>query len=200
MAGARGRQAVSGDVSMVTLMVNGYYDVELGAAGWSPYLGGGLGVAFVSLDAQNAGGACRWLMTAAPCSPIRWVRGWVRVHDTRRPPGAGVFPAPKQKRPSTGKARARLAALSAFRAQQGGPAHPDPARVPCDAATPLWSKGEVAVPNSSASRAGHRVQPNHRPSASRSARASVPGCSPTHDVPPNPAILSPRVSVAATRW
>ena len=39
MAGARGRQAVSGDVSMVTLMVNGYYDVELGAAGWSPYLG-----------------------------------------------------------------------------------------------------------------------------------------------------------------
>ena len=142
MAGARGRQAVSGDVSMVTLMVNGYYDVELGAAGWSPYLGGGLGVAFVSLDAQNAGGACRWLMTATPCSPIRWVRGWVRVHDTRRPPGAGVFPAPKQKRPSTGKARARLAALSAFRAQQGGPAHPDPARVPCDAATPLWSKGE----------------------------------------------------------
>ena len=55
VAGARGRQAISGDVSMVTLMVNGYYDVELGA-GWRPYLGGGLGVAFVSLDAESAGG------------------------------------------------------------------------------------------------------------------------------------------------
>lgn len=46
-----GTQALSGDISVLTFMGNVYYDFDLGL-GWKPYVGGGLGVASISLESK----------------------------------------------------------------------------------------------------------------------------------------------------
>ena len=45
--------ALSGDISALTFMGNVYYDFDLGS-GWKPYVGGGLGVASISLESKSA--------------------------------------------------------------------------------------------------------------------------------------------------
>ena len=50
-----GTQSLSGDISVLTFMSNVYYDFDLGS-GWKPYVGGGLGVASVSLESKSASG------------------------------------------------------------------------------------------------------------------------------------------------
>ena len=50
----RGQQAVDGDVSVVTFMASLYYDIEVG--GWKPYVGGGVGLAHLSIFAENPAG------------------------------------------------------------------------------------------------------------------------------------------------
>ena len=52
---ATGTQSLSGDISVLTFMGNVYYDFDLGS-GWKPYVGGGLGVASVSLESKPASG------------------------------------------------------------------------------------------------------------------------------------------------
>ena len=52
---ATGTQSLSGDISVLTFMGNVYYDFDLGS-GWKPYVGGGLGVASVSLESKSASG------------------------------------------------------------------------------------------------------------------------------------------------
>ena len=46
-----GKADADGDVSAITLMCNLYYDFDLGA-GWTPYVGAGLGVAFISAESR----------------------------------------------------------------------------------------------------------------------------------------------------
>ena len=46
-----GTHALSGDISALTFMGNVYYDFDLGS-GWKPYVGGGLGVASISLESK----------------------------------------------------------------------------------------------------------------------------------------------------
>ena len=48
---ATGTHALSGDISALTFMGNVYYDFDLGS-GWKPYVGGGLGVASISLESK----------------------------------------------------------------------------------------------------------------------------------------------------
>lgn len=50
-----GTQSLSGDISALTFMGNVYYDFDLGS-GWKPYVGGGLGVASISLESKSASG------------------------------------------------------------------------------------------------------------------------------------------------
>lgn len=50
-----GTQSLSGDISVLTFMGNVYYDFDLGS-GWKPYVGGGLGVASISLASKSASG------------------------------------------------------------------------------------------------------------------------------------------------
>ena len=50
---AMGTQSLSGDISVLTFMGNVYYDFDLGS-GWTPYVGGGLGVASISLASKSA--------------------------------------------------------------------------------------------------------------------------------------------------
>lgn len=50
---ATGTQSLSGDISALTFMGNVYYDFDLGL-GWKPYVGGGLGVASISLESKSA--------------------------------------------------------------------------------------------------------------------------------------------------
>ena len=52
---ATGTQSLSGDISALTFMGNVYYDFDLGS-GWKPYVGGGLGVASISLESKSASG------------------------------------------------------------------------------------------------------------------------------------------------
>jgi len=49
---ATGTQALSGDISVLTFMGNVSYDFDLGL-GWKPYVGGGLGVASISLESKS---------------------------------------------------------------------------------------------------------------------------------------------------
>jgi opacity protein-like surface antigen len=56
LATLRGRQAIDGDVSALTLMANLYYDIDAGA-GWRPYVGGGIGLANLSVSAESSTGA-----------------------------------------------------------------------------------------------------------------------------------------------
>ena len=51
----KGTQSLSGDISALTFMGNVYYDFDLGS-GWKPYVGGGLGVASISLESKSASG------------------------------------------------------------------------------------------------------------------------------------------------
>ena len=55
--GASGQSKVNtgGDVTEWNLMVNGYYDVKTKTQ-FTPYIGGGIGAAFVNTSAVNAGG------------------------------------------------------------------------------------------------------------------------------------------------
>ena len=46
----------SGDVAVLSAMVNGWYDLELGGK-WLPYIGGGVGVARVDVDLRTSGQA-----------------------------------------------------------------------------------------------------------------------------------------------
>ncbi len=48
----KGERAIDGDVSAVTLMANLYYDIDLDG-GWKPYIGGGVGLAHLSLSAKS---------------------------------------------------------------------------------------------------------------------------------------------------
>ena len=50
---ATGTQSLSGDISALTFMGNVYYDFDLGS-GWKPYVGGGLGMASISLESKSA--------------------------------------------------------------------------------------------------------------------------------------------------
>lgn len=50
---ATSTQSLSGDISVLTFMGNVYYDFDLGL-GWKPYVGGGLGVASISLESKSA--------------------------------------------------------------------------------------------------------------------------------------------------
>lgn len=52
---ATGTQSLRGDISVLTFMGNVYYDFDLGS-GWKPYVGGGLGVASISLESKSAAG------------------------------------------------------------------------------------------------------------------------------------------------
>ena len=47
-----GKQDNSGAFSTVTLMFNGYYDIDVGSS-WKPYVGGGVGVAFLSAESKS---------------------------------------------------------------------------------------------------------------------------------------------------
>lgn len=49
---ATGTQDLSGDISVLTFMGNVYYDFDLGLD-WKPYVGGGLGVASISLESKS---------------------------------------------------------------------------------------------------------------------------------------------------
>ena len=53
--GATGSQSVDGNFSMLAFMVNVDYDFDTGSR-WVPYVGGGLGVATISLDTETAQG------------------------------------------------------------------------------------------------------------------------------------------------
>ena len=53
--GVAGSVSADGDVSATSLMVNGYYEFDTGTA-WSPYLGGGIGGANVSVNDVGANG------------------------------------------------------------------------------------------------------------------------------------------------
>ena len=48
MAGARGEEELDGDNVGISLMFNTWYDVDLGW-GWKPYIGGGVGMFFISV-------------------------------------------------------------------------------------------------------------------------------------------------------
>ena len=48
-----GERDINGDVSAITVMVNGFYDIDVGS-GLKPYIGGGVGVAFFSIEAISA--------------------------------------------------------------------------------------------------------------------------------------------------
>ncbi len=52
---AKGKQSIDGDFSMLAFMANVDYDFDTGSR-WVPYIGGGLGVASISVDAENAMG------------------------------------------------------------------------------------------------------------------------------------------------
>ena len=52
---AKGSQPVDGAFSMIAFMANVDYDFDTGSR-WVPYVGGGLGVATISLDTENAQG------------------------------------------------------------------------------------------------------------------------------------------------
>ena len=49
---ATSTQSLSGDISVLTFMGNVSYDFDLGL-GWKPYVGGGLGVASISLESKS---------------------------------------------------------------------------------------------------------------------------------------------------
>jgi opacity protein-like surface antigen len=49
-----GSAPLNGDISSLSLMVNGYYDIDLGAS-VTPFIGGGLGFARVALDSSDFG-------------------------------------------------------------------------------------------------------------------------------------------------
>ena len=53
--GAEDTHIVTGAFSMLAFMVNMDYDFDMGSP-WKPYVGGGLGVASISLDAESADG------------------------------------------------------------------------------------------------------------------------------------------------
>ena len=52
---AKGTQSVDGNFSMLAFMANVDYDFDTGSR-WVPYVGGGIGVATISVDAENATG------------------------------------------------------------------------------------------------------------------------------------------------
>ena len=52
--GAKGKKDISGKAEALTLLVNGYYDFHL-ESGLKPYVGAGMGVAFLSADAEGFG-------------------------------------------------------------------------------------------------------------------------------------------------
>ena len=54
-AAVTGTSTVKGDFSMVAFMANVDYDFDTGSR-WVPYVGGGLGVATISIDTENAQG------------------------------------------------------------------------------------------------------------------------------------------------
>ncbi len=51
----KGKQSIDGDFSMLAFMANVDYDFDTGSR-WVPYIGGGLGVASISVDAENTMG------------------------------------------------------------------------------------------------------------------------------------------------
>lgn len=50
-----GKRSIDGNFSMLAFMANVDYDFDTGSR-WVPYIGGGLGVATISVDAENASG------------------------------------------------------------------------------------------------------------------------------------------------
>ena len=54
--GVKGTQPASGAFSMLAFMANVDYDFDMGSP-WKPYVGGGIGVARISLDAESASGS-----------------------------------------------------------------------------------------------------------------------------------------------
>ncbi|MCY3955661.1 MAG: outer membrane beta-barrel protein [Nitrospira sp.] len=52
---AKGTQSIDGNFSMLAFMANVDYDFDMGSP-WVPYIGGGLGVATISVDAESAAG------------------------------------------------------------------------------------------------------------------------------------------------
>ena len=53
-AAAKGKHDISGKAEAITLLLNGYYDFHL-ESGLKPYVGAGMGVAFLSADAEGFG-------------------------------------------------------------------------------------------------------------------------------------------------
>lgn len=51
----RGRQIIDGKITSLTLMANLYYDLEMGGA-VTPYIGGGIGLARLAVEARSADG------------------------------------------------------------------------------------------------------------------------------------------------
>ncbi len=49
---ARGSSSIKGDITMLAVWANAFYDLDLQSA-WQPYIGGGLGFARVSIDAKS---------------------------------------------------------------------------------------------------------------------------------------------------
>ena len=54
LEGLKGTHPADGDLSSVSLMINLYYDVDLGL-GFKPYVGGGIGLSRISMTASSAG-------------------------------------------------------------------------------------------------------------------------------------------------
>ena len=54
-----GAVRASGDMTALSAMVNGWYDIELGGkwSKWLPYIGGGVGVAIIDVDLKTSGEA-----------------------------------------------------------------------------------------------------------------------------------------------
>ena len=68
---------------MLAFMGNVDYDFDTGSA-WKPYVGGGLGVAIISLDTETGTLARRLPTTAIPSWRIRWVRASATSFPCRR--------------------------------------------------------------------------------------------------------------------
>jgi opacity protein-like surface antigen len=51
----KGKQAVDGDISAVTLMASLYYDIDPGG-GWKPYVGASVGLSHLSISSQSKSG------------------------------------------------------------------------------------------------------------------------------------------------
>ncbi len=64
----------SGDVTVLSAMVNGWYDLEFGGK-WLPYIGGGVGVARVDVDLRTSGQAALFGPTLPPVDLSDFVRG-----------------------------------------------------------------------------------------------------------------------------